>query len=157
MMTSWISARSRSSRTAGSSFVDTVPPSPVLGALSSICAAQCAQIGDSAASALEGPHPVGHLHHIEPGVAVRIMDLAALGHERRGRHGVAAAREARRRRRLVEVGDLLGVGGIADVEHPQAREDEAARRDAGVDLAGYGAVMAGVALQAAIGAGVVLL
>src|SRR5579884_2428904 len=104
----------------------------------------------------EGPDAVHHPDGVEAVVPVRVPDLAVGRVEGRGAHGVVAAGAPRGARvdGGVEIGDLAGVVGIADVEDAQPRQDERAGDDAGVVALGDGAVVAGVSLQRVVGAGV---
>src|SRR3954453_4287073 len=102
--------------------------------------------------AVTGPRAVGDVHDPETGAAVGVPNVTASRVECRRRHRVRAAA-----RRHVEVGHLTRLTRVADVEHPQAGQDHAARHDARVVLTGDGAVVRGITLRPARCAGVVLL
>ena len=110
-----------------------------------------------ALAARKRPDVVGEPDGEEPLEAVGVPDLAALGVERGTRHRPVRGREAGCQSgpdRGVEVGDLARVLGVADVEHPQAREDHAAGDDPRVDPLRHVAVVARVALKRQLRPGV---
>src|SRR3954447_26151992 len=88
---------------------------------------------------------------VEAAVAVGVPDVAPSLVESGLTHGVCAPRRTAGRGRLrlgpVEVGDLLRMQRIANVEHAKAGHDERARHDARIDLRGNTAVVSGVALK----------
>src|SRR5437588_8091468 len=88
--------------------------------------------------------PVGQADGEEALVDVGVPDLAPLGDERRRRHRVVPAAVIDRR---VEVGDLARMVRVADVEYPQARDDERTRHDPRLVATRNGAVVPRVALS----------